>query len=64
MIGYIARDANGSLWLHKDCPKNNSTFGTWTSDEFMELRNVYFPEFNTLCYKDEPVKVELIIKKL
>ena len=64
MVGYIARDANGSLWFHKELPEYNEDFKVWMSDEFMELKNDEFSEFKTLCYKDNPIKVELTIKRL
>lgn len=64
MIGYVARDANGSLWFHRDIPENNNIFKAWMSDEFMELKDEEFSEFKTLCYRDEPIKVELTIKKV
>ena len=32
--------------------------------ELSELKDEEFPEFKTLCYRDEPIKVKLTIKKL
>ena len=64
MIGYVARDANGSLWFHTDVPVCNDKLNAWMSDDFMQLEDEEFPEFKNLCYRDEPIKVELIIKKV
>lgn len=64
MIGYIARDANSSIWFHKDIPEYDSDFRGWISDDFMELKDEEFPEFKNLCYKDKPIKVELSIKRV
>lgn len=43
MISYVARNANGSLWFHRDIPENNGTFKAWMSDKFMELKDEEFP---------------------
>jgi len=64
MIGYVARDADGSLWFHRDIPENNDRLKVWMSEDYMELKDEEFPEFKNLCYRDEPIKVEIKLERI
>ena len=65
MLGYIARDKNGELYLHKNFPQYQDEYEGWFSDTFC-LLNVTneFTEFEDLKYTDEPVAVEINIRKI
>jgi len=52
---FVARDKNGSLWLHNGFPYK--TFDEWkSSEDWMSLNADLFPE---LKWESEPLEVEL-----
>ena len=65
MIGYIARDKNGELYLHKTFPHYEDKYGceAWFSEDFMNITNE-LTEFEDLKYIDEPVAVEINFRKI
>lgn len=66
MIGYIARDANGELYLHKELPEyeDNGVYKGWFSScDELNITNEY-PEFDNLQCTDKPIKVEINIKRV
>lgn len=64
MIGYIARDKDGSLYLHNDCPVYEEKYGGWYGSSNMIDITGHFPEFDNLTWIDNPVKVEINIKRI
>lgn len=64
MIGYIARDKDGSLYLYDNCPVYEEKYGGWFDSPYMMDITGHFPEFDNLTWKDSPVKVEINIKKV
>ena len=65
MIGYIARDGSGSLYVHYTLPvRCDDTQWWWSDDDAFEVKSEVFPEFNNLSYNDDPVKVEINIKRI
>jgi len=64
MIGYVARDKDGSLYLYDDCPVYEEKYGGWfASPDTIDITG-HFPEFDNLTWRDSPVKVEISIKKV
>ncbi len=60
--GWIARDEDGSVWFHYSKPQRKDE-GRWESSicpQPMEIYNVPLPE---LTWEDEPVEIELILRK-
>ena len=65
MIGYIARDKDGSLYFHYTFPvKDDDREWWWSDDDSFELKREFFPEFSNITYNNNPVKVELNIKRI
>ena len=64
MIGYIARDKDGSLYLYDDCPIYNEKYGYWFGPICMTDITGQYPEFDNLQYTDEPVKVEIKFERI
>ena len=65
MIGYVARDLDGSLWFHYCKPhlENEIEKEWWGSDDkTFRIYDWDFPEFKDLKFEDEPIKVEFNIK--
>ena len=64
MIGYVARDANGELYLHTEKPYYYDDSECWfSSPEEIRITNK-FPQFDYLSSDDEPVKVEIKLEKV
>lgn len=66
MIGYVARDDNGELYLHKELPEHeeNGVYKGWFSScDELNITND-FPEFDNLQCTDKPVKVEIKLEKV
>lgn len=64
MIGYVARDKDGSLYLYDNCPSYEEKYGGWfASPDMIDITEQY-PEFDDLKYTDDPVKVEINIKRV
>ena len=65
MIGYIARDEDRLLYFHYTLPvRDEDNKWWWSDDDAFFLRDKCFPEFDNITYDDEPIKVELSIKKV
>ena len=64
MIGYVAKDKDGEVYLHTEEPFYEADLGGWYSSS--EIINItrQFPEFNTISYTDDPIKVEINIKRI
>lgn len=63
MIGYVAKDRDGEIYLHTEKPTYDSDFEEWFSGTETNITG-QFPEFNNMSYTDEPVKVEINIKRV
>ena len=67
MIGYVARDLNGSLWFHYEKPKRKEGLGRdmyWESnDKTFQVYDSDFPEFKELKWTDSPMRVGMNIHK-
>lgn len=67
MIGYVARDLNGSLWFHYTKPKRKEAAGRmmyWCSDEkTFQIHDSDFPEFKNLKWQNNPVRVKFQIHR-
>ena len=60
--GWVARDYNGQLAFYPRCPERYGYY--WDIDnpnEYMYINNDCFPE---LRWENEPIKVEVTIKKM
>ena len=64
MIGYVAKDEDGKVYLYTEKPTFNIDYEAWFSNGDMFNITETFPEFNDMSYTDEPVKVEINIKRL
>lgn len=62
MIGYVARDKTGELYLYNDLPIYDEKYGGWFASPDMINITGYFPEFDDLHHTNDPVKVEINIK--
>lgn len=60
MKRWIARDSNGTLFLHDELPTLNKHYGYWDSEGFFRLNN---DEFLEVTFENSPQEVELVIKK-
>ena len=64
MIGYVAKDKNGEVYLHIEEPVYEVELGGWYSSPDMINITGQFPEFDNMSYKDELIKVEINIKRI
>ncbi len=64
MIGYVAKDKDESLYLHSDCPVYEEKYGGWYGSPDMIDITGHFSEFDSISYKDKPIKVEINIKRV
>ena len=59
--GWVARDSDGSLNIHQEKPSRWSIY-LWTfGGGYFHIDKTLFPE---LTWEDEPIEVELTIKKI
>ena len=59
MIGYVAKDRDGTVYLHKNIPDYDYKFQGWISNhESIDITDE-FSEFENLKYTDTPIKVEI-----
>lgn len=64
MIGYVAKDRDGEIYLHTEEPIYDDYSDCWfSSQEEVRITN-QFPEFDNMSYKDEPIKVEIKLEKV
>lgn len=64
MIGYVAKDKNGEVYLHGNPPEYEEDYDGWFSEPDMLNITNEFSEFDNLTYKDKPVKVEIKLEKV
>lgn len=64
MIGYVAKDADGEVYLHNKKPSFDEKYKGWFADcDMLNITNK-FSEFDDLKYTDDPVKVEINLTKI
>lgn len=61
---WVARDKDGKLWFYREKPRRVKDGGYWVLDDISDYECV-LPEdlFPYLKWEDEPIEVELTIKK-
>ena len=64
MIGYVAKDKDGEIYLHTEEPVYEDELSGWYSSPDMINITGQFPEFDNMSYIDEPIKVEINIKRI
>lgn len=64
MIGYVAKDKDGEIYLHTEKPTYYDEHNGW--DSAPDIINItgQFPEFNSMSYTDEPIKVEIKLERV
>jgi hypothetical protein len=64
MIGYVAKDKDGEIYLHTEKPTyNNELEGWYSAPDMINITN-QFPKFNDMSYTDKPIKVEIKLEKV
>lgn len=64
MIGYVAKDADGDVYLYNRKPSFDETYRGWLTDcDMLNITNK-FSEFDRISYKDEPIKVEIKLERI
>ena len=64
MVGYVAKDKNGYVYLHTEKPVYEPEYEGWFANvESFDITNK-FHEFDNMSYTDEPIKVEINIKRI
>lgn len=59
--GWVARDSDGSLNIHKEKPSRWSIYFWICRGGYLHIDKTLFPE---LTWESEPIEVELTIKKI
>lgn len=61
LTGWVARDKDEKIWVYETCPEKYSDWQQWVgNDGSMRLDQKSFPD---LKWEDEPVEVEITIRK-
>ena len=64
MIGYVAKDKNGEVYLHTEEPAYDDRLKGWYSAPDMINITNQFSEFDNMSYNDKPIKVEIKLEKV
>lgn len=64
MIGYVAKDKNGEVYLHTEEPAYADELEGWYSASDMINITNQFLEFADISYKDKPIKVEIKLERV
>lgn len=64
MIGYVAKDKDGEIYLHTEKPTYSTKYEAWCSNTEMFDITKGFPEFDNMSYADEPIKVEIKLERV
>ena len=64
MIGYVAKDNDGKIYLYSEEPHYDKEYNGWFAGPDMIEITGQFPEFDDLHYTDEPVKVEIKLERI
>ena len=64
MIGYVAKDKSGQVYLHLEEPQYEEEYEGWFS--YIDCLNItgQFSEFDNINYEDKPIKVVIKLKQL
>ena len=60
LTGWVARDRNGEISVYEDYPERDSNGQFWLASGYMSIDEKSFPD---LKWEDEPMEVEVTIKK-
>lgn len=63
MIGYVAKDNNEEIYLHEERPYYVDRLECWCSNNMLNITG-QFPEFDSMSYTDEPIKVKIKLERL
>ena len=63
MIGYVAKDANNTLYLYSNKPEYDKFSEMWFAGPDMIDITGQFSEFDNMSYIDEPIKVEIKLER-
>lgn len=67
MIGYVAKDKNGEVYLHTEEPTyediSEGLEGWYSTPDTINITN-QFPEFDNMNYTDKPIKVEIKLERI
>lgn len=64
MFGYVTKDRNEEIYLHSEFPYYDDESGLWLSTpEEIDITGK-FSEFDSISYTDEPIKVEIKLKRV
>ena len=63
MIGYVAKDKDGEIYLHTEKPTYDGDFVGWFSWDAICITG-QFSEFDDMSYTDEPIKVEIKLERV
>lgn len=64
MIGYVAKDKNGEVYLHTEEPAYDDELEGWYSAPDMINITNQFPEFDGMSYTDTPIKVKIKLERI
>lgn len=64
MIGYVAKDKTGEVYLYSEEPNYEYELEGWYSTCDMIDITGQFSEFNNISYKDKPIKVEIKLERV
>ena len=64
MIGYVAKDKDDKLFVYNEKPEYDEYCKMWLAGPDMIDITGHFPEFDNMFYTDEPIKVEINIKRV
>ena len=64
MIGYVAKDKDGEVYLHTEEPVYEAELGGWYSSPDMINITGQFSEFDNMSYIDEPIKVYIKLERI
>lgn len=64
MIGYVAKDKDEEVYLYTEKPTYEDDFIGWYSSTDLIRITGQFPEFDSMSYTDEPIKVEIKLKRV
>ena len=64
MIGYVAKDKDNTLYLYSDKPEYEEYCKMWLAGPDMIDITGQFPEFDSMSYTDEPIKVEIKLERI
>lgn len=64
MIGYVAKNKNGEVYLHREELIYDNELEGWYSTPDMINITRKFPEFDSMSYTDKPIKVKIKLERI